>query len=424
MRRVPMRLCILTFGSRGDVQPYVALARALDAAGYPTALLASPSYRAFIESHGVEWRSFDTGDPRALIHSPEARELVRGMANPVRMVRDLIHLIEPLLEKGYTEACQNTADADALLVAPTALPIAHALRDLRKIPFACAFLQPSHATREFGSWILPAPPRWLPFRGPLCRWSYRIGWELLYKVTGRAYEHARQRVLGLPPAGNPFRAMERERWPTLYGFSRAVVPRPADWGRELEITGYWFLDREPGWRPPAALEAFLDAGPKPICVGFGSMPSPDPAALTREVVGALERAGQRGILLSGWGALAGMSLPESVFALEAAPHDWLFPRVSAVVHHGGAGTSAAALRAGVPSLVVPFIADQWFWGERIFRLGAGPRLFSRKRLTADRFAPVLRELATRESYREAAQRIAAEIASEDGLGRAVAALPF
>ena len=419
-----MRICILTLGSRGDVQPYVALARGLAQAGYDAALCAAPIFRSFIEGHGVEWRSFDTGDPRAMIHSPEAKALVAGMANPVRMVRELVHLLEPLLEKGYTEACQNTGDADALLVAPTVLPLAQALHQKSGVPFAGAFLQPAHATREFPSWILPELPRWLPFRGALCRLSARFGWELLFGVAGRVYDRARQRVFGLPPAGNPFRALERERWPTLYGFSPSVVPRPADWGPQVEVTGYWFMERDPAWRPPAALEAFLEAGPPPICVGFGSMPSLDPVALTREVVRALELAGRRGILLSGWGGLAGIDLPDSVLALEAAPHDWLFPRVAAVVHHGGAGTTSAALRAGVPSLVVPFMADQRFWGERVARLGAGPRPFSRKRFSAERFAAALRELVGDPRHAEGASRCAGALASEDGVARAVAALPF
>lgn len=419
-----MRICILTLGSRGDVQPYVALARGLRAAGYSPALLAAPSFRSFIESNGVEWRSFDTGDPRAMLHSQEGRALVRGIANPVRLVREMARMIEPLLEKGYGEAWQNSADADAILVAPTALPLAQALHERRGTPFACAFLQPGHATREFGSWLLPEPPRWLPFRGSLNRLTHKLAWEVLFKMVGRAYDAARARVLGLPPGRNPFAALASERWPTLYGFSRAVVPRPADWEPHVEITGYWFLDGDPAWRPPADLEAFLAAGPPPICVGFGSMPSPDPAALTREVVKALEAAGQRGLLLSGWGGLQEIELPRTMFALEAAPHDWLFPRMAAVVHHGGAGTTAAALRAGVPSLAVPFIADQWFWGGRIAALGAGPGTFSRRRLTAERFAPVLRDLASNPAHRAGARAVAAELAREDGVARAVAALPF
>jgi sterol 3beta-glucosyltransferase len=154
------------------------------------------------------------------------------------------------------------------------------------------------------------------------------------------------------------------------------------------------------------------------------MPSFDPAALTREVVRALALAGRRGVLLSGWGALAGVELPKTVFALEAAPHDWLFPRMAAVVHHGGAGTTSAALRAGVPSLVAPFMADQSFWGGRIAALGAGPAPFPRRGLTAQNFSEALRDLVENPRYRAGAERVAAALAAEDGVGRAVAALPF
>lgn len=419
-----MRISILTLGTRGDVQPYVALARGLNAAGYSTAILAAPTFRSFIEAHGVEWRSFDTGDPRELLHSESGRSLVRGMANPIRFVRAAIAMITPLLEKGYAEAWQNTADADAILVAPTVLPLAQALWEKRGTPFACAFLQPAHPTREFGGWILPEPPSWLPFRGAACLLSQRLGWRLMFKLVSRAYDDARRQVLDLPPGKNPFTLLEEERWPTLYGFSRSVVPRPADWGPEIELTGYWFLDRDSRWRPPAELEAFLDAGPPPICVGFGSMPSPDPAALTREVVRALQLAGRRGVLLSGWGALTGVELPKTVFALEAAPHDWLYPRMAGIVHHGGAGTTSAALRAGVPSVVLPFIADQVFWGKRIAAIGAGPGPVSRRKLSAGPFSEVLRALVENPRYRAGAERVAAELAVEDGVGRAVAALPF
>jgi UDP:flavonoid glycosyltransferase YjiC (YdhE family) len=247
---------------------------------------------------------------------------------------------------------------------------------------------------------------------------------VLFAVMRKANDRARASVLGLGPATNCFAEMVEQRWPTLYGFSPTVVPKPADWGPEVDVTGYWVLDREPGWRPPPALEAFLAGGPPPICVGFGSMPSPDPAALAREVVGALARAGQRGLLLSGWGALGDVELPETVFALESAPHDWLYPRVSAVVHHGGAGTTSAALRAGRPSMVVPFMADQWFWGERIRRLSAGPKWFPRRKLDAERFGAALRDLVENPRWREGAHHAANALAAEDGVARAIAALPF
>ncbi len=419
-----MRLAILTLGSRGDVQPYVALARGLASAGYEPVVLAAPAFRDFVESHGVEWRSFDCGDPRALLQSPEAKALVGSLGNPLRLLGELAKLLEPLLEKGYTDAVQSTADADALIVAPTALTFAQSLRERQKLPFVGGFLQPGHPTAAFGSWMFPEIPDWLPFCGALRRASHRLVWRILFGVMRKANDRARATVLGLGPARNCFAEMIEGGWPTLYGYSPAVVPKPADWGPTVDVTGYWFLDRDPRWRPSPQLEAFLAEGTPPICVGFGSMPSPDPAAFTREVVGGLTRAGRRGILLSGWGALASMDLPKSVFALDAAPHDWLFPRVAAVVHHGGAGTTSAALRAGKPSMVVPFMADQRFWGERVARLGAGPRPFRRRKLDADRFGEALRDLVENPNHRAGAARIAAALAAEDGVARAIAALPF
>jgi UDP:flavonoid glycosyltransferase YjiC (YdhE family) len=418
-----MRLRILTLGSRGDVQPYVALARGLATAGYDVALCAAPSFRSFIEAHGVAWRCFDTGDPRALLQSEEGRALVAHSQNPIALVRGLMRMLEPLLEKGYQDAAQCAADADALIVAPTALAVAQSLHEKSGLPVVGAFLQPGHPTREFGSWLFPDVPDWLPFAGALRKLSHRVTTSLLFRLGRRGNDRGRERVLGLGPARNPFAQLFAERWPTLYGFSRTVVPRPSDWGAEIDVTGYWFLSSGADFRPPARLSEFLDAGPPPICVGFGSMPAHDAALLTREVLRGIELAGRRALLLTGWGALAPGELPDSVLALDATPHDWLFPRVAAVVHHGGAGTTAAALRAGVPSLVVPFIADQKFWGDRVAALGAGPRPISQRRLTAERFAAALRELDS-DRYRDAARAVGRALSAEDGLGRAAAALPF
>ncbi|OWY59323.1 UDP-glucose--sterol glucosyltransferase, partial [cyanobacterium TDX16] len=146
--------------------------------------------------------------------------------------------------------------------------------------------------------------------------------------------------------------------PVLYSYSPSVVPPPADYPASVAVTGYWFLDDAQDWQPPADLLAFLDAGAPPVYVGFGSMAGTDAAAKTRLVIAALQQSGQRGVLASGWGGLQASDLPESVFLLEQAPHDWLFPRMATVVHHGGAGTTAAGLRAGKPSVICPFIADQ------------------------------------------------------------------
>lgn len=205
----------------------------------------------------------------------------------------------------------------------------------------------------------------------------------------------------------------------LYGFSRHVLQVPTEGERARHVTGYWFLPAEPTWSPPPALEAFLARGGPVVSIGFGSMASDDPQAVTELVLGAVRAAGVRAVLLSGWGGLASLPPSEDVFCADALPHDWLFPRVAATVHHGGAGTTGAALRSGVPGLVVPFTMDQPFWGSRVAALGVGPAPIPRKRLTRERLADALRRTVADEGMRRRAADLGARIRAEDGVAEAV-----
>lgn len=207
--------------------------------------------------------------------------------------------------------------------------------------------------------------------------------------------------------------------PMLYGHSAYVLPRPDDWREHWYVTGYWFLDAAPDWQPPADLIAFLDDGPPPVYVGFGSMPGRDPAALTRLVLDALKKAEQRAILATGWGALAEIDVPDTVFVVSSVPHDWLFPRMAAVVHHGGAGTTAAGYRAGVPTAIVPHFGDQSFWGRCTERLGVGVQTVLRRSLTPDDLARALRRVTSDGVMQQRAILLGDRIRGEDGIGTAI-----
>jgi UDP:flavonoid glycosyltransferase YjiC (YdhE family) len=201
----------------------------------------------------------------------------------------------------------------------------------------------------------------------------------------------------------------------LYGFSHAVIPPAADWGANVHVTGYWFLDRSESWTPPPALADFLAAGPPPVYLGFGSMSTQKPRETADLVLAALSKAGQRGIILSGWGGMTASDLPGTVFPLASAPFTWLFPRMAAVAHHGGAGTTAQGLRAGVPSIVIPFFGDQPFWGARVRALGAGPAPIPRKKLTVERLAEAIEQAVSDQGMRAKAAAIGAKIRAEDGV---------
>ncbi|MEL6263944.1 MAG: glycosyltransferase, partial [Cyanobacteria bacterium J06626_6] len=203
-------------------------------------------------------------------------------------------------------------------------------------------------------------------------------------------------------------------------YSRHVAPEPTDWPENVIASGYWFLDQQTAWEPPADLKAFLDSGDAPVYVGFGSMAGRDPERLTRIVIGALQQAKVRGILATGWGGLSAEDLPKTIFKLEQAPHDWLFPQMAAVVHHGGAGTTAAGLRAGCPTVICPFFGDQPFWGQRVRELGVGSGPIPQKQLTVEKLAAAIQTVTTNSTAQQKAKALGEKLRQEDGIARAIA----
>jgi sterol 3beta-glucosyltransferase len=214
------------------------------------------------------------------------------------------------------------------------------------------------------------------------------------------------------------RRMVQDRVPVIQGFSAHVIPTQPEWGDHIHTTGYWTLN-EPDWQPSEGLLAFLESGSAPVFVGFGSMPVSNPQQTTTLILEALKQTGRRGILHTGWAKLRVTDLPDSVFLLDYALYDWLFPRMSAVIHHGGSGTTGLALRSGVPSMVVPFTADQPFWGERTHALGVGPPPISFSKLTVENLAHAIRTMTENTGTQTHAIRLREAMAGENGIERAV-----
>jgi sterol 3beta-glucosyltransferase len=206
----------------------------------------------------------------------------------------------------------------------------------------------------------------------------------------------------------------------LYGFSPLVVQRQSDWPAWHHTTGYWFLRSDDDWKPSPDLVRFLSKGPMPVSIGFGSMSGQITRRLAEIAIEAVNASGQRAVLLGGWASLGDEHLPESVCAVAFAPHAWLFPRMAAVVHHGGAGTTAAGLRAGVPSIVVPFFGDQPFWGRRVHDLGVGPEPIMRSGLTVDKLTQAIAQATSDQSMQARASRLGEGIRAENGVAEAVA----
>jgi sterol 3beta-glucosyltransferase len=403
-----MRITMLSVGTRGDVQPYVALGLGLRAAGHDVRIATNADMVGFVRERGLDAAAV-TGDSARWTGWLTAAP---SRARPDRLLgalRRRAAAFEEMLTLLVRHAWRAARGSDLLLSSATGFwagqPIARSLG----IAHGSAFIQPWHPTSAFPQLYWPrlrVGPA--PLRSAYHRSTHRLTLWGLRHLFGGARRRALEATLGAGPP--PY-----DRDPlTLYGFSPSWIPPPADWSERARVTGFWFLDEGAGWRPPPRLTAFLAAGPPPVYVGFGSLAGVRPA-LVEMAVEALTRAGLRGLVA----AEAGESLPAGVLALAGAPHDWLFDRVAAVVHHAGAGTTGAALRAGRPSVAVPFLHDHAFFARRLHDGGLAPPPVPAARATADRLRAAIERATTDPAMSARAVRLRAEIAAEHGVRRAV-----
>ncbi|MEM9543076.1 MAG: glycosyltransferase [Cyanobacteria bacterium P01_E01_bin.42] len=409
-----MHITILTFGSRGDVQPYLALGVGLQQAGYNVRLAAPPPFADFIQSKGLEFMPIE-GEPQAMLEGEAGQKwLENNKNNPLVVFSDYAEVVRPVLRQQFDcslAACEGT---DAIIYGFLAMVAPH-IAEAANIPVFLGMLQPYTPTTAFPSVFIPPNPN----LGPLYNWGSHVLMEQLFWQSFRTeINNWRQEVLGLSPWswwGHSAASIQ----PILLGYSPIAVPKPSDWSLQHHVTGYWFLNEEQNWQPPSDLLDFLAAGEKPVYIGFGSMLDRCPEKTTENTIEALKRTGKRGILLKGWGGLDTKIDSDDIFTIESIPHSWLFPQMSAIVHHGGAGTTGAALRSGVPMVVTPFMADQPFWSDRMNKLGVAPSPIPHKEMTAETLARAITKVTEDERIKARSRQLGEQIRAEDGIGNTV-----
>lgn len=407
------RILLTTLGSRGDIQPFIALAKGLMSAGYTVALQTAEAYQPFIEAYGVPY-AYMNNDFMELTESKEGKAAMDG-GGKMALLKKVMPMLRRMLDDEWGAA--QEFKPDVMIYHPKALGAYHIAEKLH-IPAMIALALPLYTPTS--AYPVPMVAR-LPFGTALNRLSYKVI-TLLNAIYGGVINDFRVKSLGLPKRGrfaSELVAPDGKPTPVLYSYSAHVLPVPPDYPSHVHVTGYWFLDGAADWQPSSELTRFLAAGAAPIYVGFGSMSGSKATERGEVVLKALEKTGQRAVLASGWGGLKTSRLPESVFMLDQAPHDWLFPRMSAVIHHGGAGTTAAGLRAGKPSLIVPFIADQPFWGNVIHQAGCGPKPIPQGKLTVDGLAAAIDMMMTDNQMRRRAEAVGQTLHAEDGVQAAL-----
>lgn len=411
-----MRIVILAVGTLGDVVPYVALGLGLKKGGHSVYLATHDNFQQLITEQGLEFTSIE-GNPNEWMTGGEMLRLVEFGGNFFHWMRQLSSLASPLMERFLDDCWQACQGAEAIIYSPFGWAGYHVAERLN-VPCCAACLQPISRTRGFPAvWS----PTWLHLGG-IYNWLTHIAIEqVFWQVFRKQVNQWRQHILKLPsiPIVGPFGKPNWKRQPFLYGYSPSVIPKPPDWPDWLHVTGYWFLERDPGWQPPKKLTDFLASGSPPVYIGFGSVLDRDPKALRELVLKALANAGKRGILQMGCVDQNNSRLSDDILQVGWIPHDWLFPKVAAVVHHGGASTTAISFLAGVPSIIIPFAWDQPFWGQQVADLGVGPSPISRKKLSVERLAAAINTATTDKGIAMRAAALGEKIQKEDGVTQAV-----
>jgi sterol 3beta-glucosyltransferase len=367
----PMTIVCLTIGSRGDVQPYIALCKDLLKEGHKPRIATHAEFEPWVRSHGIDFAPVD-GNPAELM-----RICVEQGMFTVGFLMEANSKFRGWLDDVCTSAWKACQGADLLIESPSAMAGIH-IAEALEIPYFRAFTMPWSRTRAYPHAF------WVSEKSMGGAWNfmtYTVFDGVFWKAISGQVNKWRRRELGLQ--NTSLTKMQPNVRPFLYNFSPSVVTPPLDWPDWIRVTGYWFLDEADVYEPPADLVAFIDKAHKDgkplVYVGFGSIVIDDPAALTQTVVDSVLKADVRCVLSKGWSdrletkdpSKPEVALPPAIFQIKSAPHDWLFKQMDAAVHHGGSGTTGASLRAGIPTIIKPFFGDQFFFASRVEKLGVG-----------------------------------------------------
>ncbi|CAM3463086.1 glycosyltransferase [Thalassospira profundimaris] len=422
-----MHVMLMTYGTRGDVQPFVALGHGLIQKGHRVTLAAPERFAGFITDHDLEFTPL-TDAMIALMDDPQFARASDPKASTFQKLRSLLSIgkkargLQNTLFDDIFRAIDQ-AKPDVIVFHPKAfgaLPIGRHFG----IPVVMAQLIPSFLpTGDYPHVGVPD----LGLRGASGRWYNRVTGKLVYRVLNATLRRqvcrwAARRQNGINAKSlDIMKSCQSGTLRIIHAFSNAVISRPKDWPTNATVSGYWFLDGAAQTNPPdPALQNFVESQKNLIYIGFGSMPGNDPTAMAEMIAEAVSQAGVSAIVATGWGGMDNINWPANILAVREVPHDWLFPKVDIVIHHGGAGTCAAALRAGRPSIIIPFFGDQPFWAKRLHRLGVAPRPIKPAKLDAAMLARQIKTVLETPSYRNNAERLASKIANEDGITNAIA----
>jgi sterol 3beta-glucosyltransferase len=382
-----MKIAITTLGTRGDLQPFIALALGLKDAGYDVVLISAKNEEEFVKSYGLKFFPLNV-DIQKIMEGSEIQEMTKG-DNPIKFITSHINGSRKLkqsmvlTQNEIWSACEGS---DVIIFHP-GMPIGYFIaKEFGKVSIM-ANPFPTTPTEEYPSILFYEGPRFGRLYNLLTHIIFeKVFWALTKSAIKEFWSKNVKSKIDLSTP--PMRQQVKSGMPVINGYSEQLFHKPNDWPKNIYITGSWIIKDDPSWTPPPDLNEFIKTGKPPIYVGFGSMKDISKFKETFGIiVQALEISKQRAVIGLGWNTLnLNEPIPDNVFLIDNVPFTWLFPQMAAVVHHGGAGTTSIGLTAGKPTIIIPFNADQPAWGRRVFELGVGARPIPKKKLTADKLA--------------------------------------
>lgn len=412
-----MRILLIAFGTRGDVQPTVAIGKALKAQGHEVSIFTSINFDSWVRKYGLNFFPCNI-DVQKMMQEGEGQDWAEYGCNPIfqaKLMRKMIDREGWSLSNELWQVCQGM---DILISSFTSNTYVASIAEKLGIKHISLMFQPSLIATRSGA-ALPKSP--FPAKTNIINYLFsRVLIEPAYwYLYGGLTNRLRKELLGLPLLNEREYMKRAKKTLTLHTYSSKIVPQPLDWPSNFYTTGYCFLDEDNEWQAPTELKEFLDTDQVVISVGFGSMTGRNREHFSKQVLEAIEKVGCKAILLSGWSGIKNTKVARQIFEINNVPHTWLFPKVKAVVHHGGAGTTAAGLKAGKPTVIVPHLGDQPFWGERIVQLGLGPKPIARPKLTTTKLAEAIRQAINDHQIEQNAKIFAKELEKEDGLKQTI-----
>ncbi|MCB0502698.1 MAG: glycosyltransferase family 1 protein [Bacteroidetes bacterium] len=415
------KITILTIGTSGDVHPFIALGIGLKKAGFEVKIATNADFKSLVEDHGLKFSEI-VGNVGASMKTEQVKKSIDEGGKSREFFNSLIDEAAPLFEQALMEFKSACEDAEIVVSSALTLHVANYLTDYFDVPLIFCSVNPAGPTAEFHHILADPPIGPKVMHSAYNKTTHKILTQIIWRYVKAELEPAWNKLMPEVKFSqlDPLEKAFQKKLPLiLMAYSPAILPKPKDWSVLQHVTGYWWLPSLEKYAPEPSLVDFVNEGEPPVYAGFGSMANEKDNMLSKIVIPAIKSLGQRAVILDDGSDLSEFQNDKDLYFIKRTDLNWLFPKMKAVAHHGGVGTTGISIQAGTPTLIVSFIPDQRFWGWQLSQIGAMPKPIPKKSITYQNFHDSLEELLKNESYKTKTLELSVEMKKEKGVDTAV-----